>query len=90
MFHIHFSLLTLAQASSEGGDPPAGVLIGFLVLLGLLILILTRGAPRSAPEVVDSQTPDRWKDSPVYAENRRKAAAAAVAAHLHSPHKTDS
>ena len=90
MFHIQFSLVWLAQAQPASDDPSIGVLVGFLFLLGFLILVLTRGKPRTTPDVVDPQTPDRWKDSPVYAENRRKAAAAAVAAHLHSPHNPSS
>jgi len=85
MNHILFSTVILAQAETPTEEPSVGVLIGFLVLLGILILALTRGTPRGTPEIVDAQTPDRWKDSPVTAENRRKAAAAAIAAHLHAP-----
>lgn len=85
MSHIHFITLLVAQADTSSSDPSAGVIIGFLLLLGFLILVLTRGAPRGTPDIVDAQTPDRWKDSPFKAENRRKAAAAAVAQHLHAP-----
>lgn len=85
MHFIHFRQLLIAQAESVSDEPSAGVLIGFLVLLAILVLALTRGNPRTTPEIVDAQTPDRWKDSPVQAENRRKAAAAAVATHLHAP-----
>jgi len=75
----------LAQVTSTGEEPSPGVIIGFLIFLGFLILVLTRGNPRSQPEVVESRTPDRWTDSPVYAENRHKAAAAAIAVHLNTP-----
>ena len=82
---IHFSTLIIAQASGGSEDPSAGVWLGFLALLALLVLVLTRGSPRANAEVVESQTPDRWKDSPLTAERRRKAVAAAVASHLHAP-----
>jgi hypothetical protein len=78
----------LAQAHTPSEDPSMGVWIGFIVLLAFFVLILTRGNPRPSAEVVESQTPDRWKDSPLSAEKRRKAAAAAVAAHLHAPKNT--
>jgi hypothetical protein len=85
MNHIHFSLLWIAQAEPVADDTPIGVLIGFVILLAILVLTLVRGAPRGTPEVIDAQTPDRWTDGPINAENRRKAAAAAIAVHLHAP-----
>jgi Na+-transporting methylmalonyl-CoA/oxaloacetate decarboxylase gamma subunit len=85
MNHIHFSLLWIAQVESAADEPTLGVLIGFLILLAILILALVRGTPRGTPEIIDAQTPDRWTDGPVNAENRRKAAAAAIAVHLHAP-----
>jgi hypothetical protein len=90
MSHVQFIFLTFGQAETTPEDPSIGVLIGFLILLGVLVLALTRGKPRGTPEVVDAQTPDRWKDSPLQAENRRKAAAAAIASHLHAPRETTS
>ena len=85
MIPIHISSLYLVQAETAPDTPSTGVLIGFMVLLALLVLVLTKGSPRTSAEVVETQTPDRWKDSPMSAERRRKAAAAAVAAHLHAP-----
>lgn len=85
MYHMHFINTFFAQVNTSTEEPSIGVLLGFLVLLGILILALTRGTPRGKPEIIDAQTPDRWRDSPLQAENRRKAAAAAIAAHLHAP-----
>lgn len=85
MYPIHFSLLILAQAETSPDSPSTGVWIGFLMVIALLVLVLSKGSPSKSPEVIESQPPQRWKDSPLSAERRRKAVAAAVAVHLHAP-----
>ncbi|MGA0333006.1 MAG: hypothetical protein ACO3N7_05760 [Kiritimatiellia bacterium] len=64
-------------------------LLGFGLLLLLLLVILKQGKPRGGPTVVKSQSPQDWTDDPKFADNRRKAVAAAFAYHAHFTSKKD-
>jgi hypothetical protein len=64
--------------------PSLWTFIGFGVFLLILLMILKTGKPRRMPTVVQSQGSQQWTDDPVYAENRRKAVAAAFATHIHA------
>lgn len=56
-------------------------ILGFVLLLALLVWILFRGESRGAPSVVQQDPSSYPSDSPYHESNRRKAAAAAFAAH---------
>lgn len=59
-------------------------ILGFVLVLALLVWILFRGDSRGAPSVVQQDLSSYPVDSPYHETNRRKAAAAAFAAHRQS------
>jgi len=81
MYSFQFPLLAIEADSTP---PPMMVVIGFLVVLGLLLVILLRGKPVRMLDAAVSHPPKPWTRGPAFAEQRRRAAAAACAVHLHT------
>lgn len=59
-------------------------ILGFVLVLGVLVLILFRGGSRTPPGVIAHDPPRFPADSPYHEAKRRKAAAAATMMHRHS------
>lgn len=78
--------MPIAQAVAEAQPPSVWAVIGFLVLLGLLLVILFRGAPNIMPEVGSGHPPRTWTGKPVETARRKRAAAAAYILHRHRHH----
>jgi len=72
-------ILTLAHTMNSAES--WGVFLGFLALIVLFSLLLKGVCLVRKPEVIRQDSPSLWVSSPLFAEKRRKAAAAAYIRH---------